>query len=129
MQPDPLNGCIVCVLNQYGGSFKNEPVPHYRALSYVWGNPKPTRTIYLGDSMNNLREQRIHENLWRFLIAMRQQGRVDVPFWTDSLSLSQAHKGEIEHQIPRMGAIYAEAEEVDVWLIGIVFLSAGTVIN
>ena len=116
IQPELLDGCIVCVINQYDDSTKIEPIPNYRALTYVWGDPKLTRTIYLGESTHNLHEHPIHENFWRFLSAMRQQERIDVPFWTDSLCLSQAHKGEIAHQISRMGTIYAEAERVFIWL-------------
>lgn len=57
IQPVLRNDHISCNLNQY-----DDNIPPYDALSYYWGDPKPTRKIYLNDTLID-----IHEALWEFL--------------------------------------------------------------
>lgn len=90
----------------------------YNALSYVWGDPKPTREIRI---RNNLATEwdvfQVHENLWQFLNQAWQRKIFDRWFWTDRICLDQSHgSSEKADQIPRMAGIYHDAEQVVAWL-------------
>lgn len=92
-----------------GGAIK-----HYRTSG---GGPKPTRVIYLRDKgRQRLCVQHIHKNLWRFLDTVRRHRMFNDLVWADSLCLNQQDKDEIAHQVPRMGQIYSNAEQVIIWL-------------
>ncbi|KAH8761004.1 heterokaryon incompatibility protein-domain-containing protein [Diaporthe sp. PMI_573] len=86
-------------------------VPPYSALSYVWGDPKPTRQIYLGDYLID-----VHETLWEFLDETQTSQEAETWFWTDFLCLDQSDKTEMGEQVQRMGDIYSGAEETLAWL-------------
>ncbi|KAH6651436.1 heterokaryon incompatibility protein-domain-containing protein [Truncatella angustata] len=88
----------------------------YHALSYCWGDPTHTRTIYLGDEGGETFPCGLHESLWQLLNVVFEKKLCDWLFWTDLLCLNQKNKAEIAHQIPNMRGIYSAAETVIVWL-------------
>ncbi|KAJ4414980.1 hypothetical protein N0V82_007629 [Gnomoniopsis sp. IMI 355080] len=124
VHPDLFNDEIACTL-QHVDKDKLQEKP-YSALSYYWGDPKHTRTIFLGHAGDNpalpvtLHEQGLHENLWEFLDQMRcqmKQTGVEPSFlWTDFLCLNQKDKGEVSEQVSRMDEIYSSARRTISWL-------------
>lgn len=106
IQPALRNGLVACILNQF-----DDHVPPYSALSYYWGDPKPTRKTYVNNSIFE-----IHEALWEFLDQMQQSEETDNWIWTDLLCLNQRDNTEMGHQIPRMGYIYSKAVRTISWL-------------
>ncbi|KAK2606540.1 hypothetical protein N8I77_005282 [Diaporthe amygdali] len=109
-----VNGCIACRVYQFDE--KQQTTIKYHALSYLWGDPKSTRQIYLKDQGQEWCPYPIHENLWRFLDHAWQRKMFDRFFWTDHLCLNQNGHEEISQQVPRMHAIYRNAELVLIWL-------------
>lgn len=98
-----LRGDISCSLQQY--ETDTQTCPDYAALSYVWGDPTPTHTIYINDLV-----YRVHWNLWKFLEHRRTTKETEHTWiWTDLLCIDQAHHSEKNDQISRMGDIYARA--------------------
>ncbi|KAK8191039.1 heterokaryon incompatibility, partial [Phyllosticta capitalensis] len=83
----------------------------YYALSYVWGNPAPTRHIYVEELQFPL-----HEALWQFMNWAWGQNMFDRWIWTDRICLNQEDDSEIAQQIPRMGRIFHDAKQVMAWL-------------
>jgi len=112
--PDLVSECIACKIHHFDEA--NTPTPGYYALSYLWGNPSPTRTLRLVDRHGDTHSHPLHENLWRFLNHVWQQKMFGRFYWTDSLCLNQEDVDEIAQQVPRMGEIYSAAEEVLIWL-------------
>lgn len=105
-----LRGDISCTLQHYESDTRT--CPEYTALSYVWGDSTPTHTIYVNSLV-----YRIHQSLWEFLSHVRTKADTERTwFWTDLLCIDQAHHGEKNEQISRMGDIYAQAASVTSWL-------------
>lgn len=91
----------------------------YQALSYLWGDPAPSRQIGFTDGDRSGAEWHlysVHENLWRFLHHVWKKKLFGQFFWTDRLCLDQSDPNELAQQIPRMGTIYSKAESVMIWL-------------
>lgn len=82
----------------------------YTALSYHWGDPKPTRIIFL-----NRFETQVHENLWRFLRQLLHENDRNF-YWTDALCINQCDNAERGHQVSYMDQIYSRAWKVVAWL-------------
>jgi hypothetical protein len=86
-----------------------EHCPEYRAVSYTWGLPYPTREISLeGQSFT------VRENLWQFLDAARDY--VKDWLWVDQVCIDQSTVDERNHQVSLVAKIYAKAFEVLIWL-------------
>ncbi|KAF2256222.1 HET-domain-containing protein [Trematosphaeria pertusa] len=81
----------------------------YRALSYVWGDPKITRRILVDD-----REAQVTTNLADALFQLRKDGVKSL--WIDALCINQKDDVERSHQVQKMKKIYESAVEVIVWL-------------
>lgn len=112
--PDEVEDCIACKI--YTFDVQQADVG-YQALSYVWGDPKQTRRVYLADAGNEQwTPYPLHENLSQFLDQIWQNRMFDRLFWTDYLCLDQSNASEIAQQIPRMGSIYSVAEQVISWI-------------
>lgn len=111
---EKVNGCIACKV--YYFDEKQQKSLKYHALSYLWGDPKPTRKIYLQDEGKEWRPFPLHENLWQFLDHAWRRRWFGQLFWTDHLCLDQKGHEEISQQVPRMHAIYRNAELVVIWL-------------
>lgn len=89
--------------------------PQYYALSYVWGDPKPTDDIIL-----NGRPFRIANSLAAALKHLRATAlfadRTALPVWIDAVCINQADIAERSQQVAIMGSIYSSAECVLSWL-------------
>ncbi|KIY02081.1 uncharacterized protein Z520_02219 [Fonsecaea multimorphosa CBS 102226] len=85
-------------------------LPHYNALSYMWGSAECEKTTYI----NGLR-LKIRMNLWEFL-RRYQYDNISTPIWIDALCIDQGSIEERNHQVQRMGIIYKHARRVLVWL-------------
>ncbi|KAK8249303.1 heterokaryon incompatibility protein-domain-containing protein [Phyllosticta capitalensis] len=109
-----VNGVIDCAIRHV--DYAKQPDFKYYALSYVWGDSSPTRQLYLTDPAGEKLILPIHENLWRFLDWAWNRGWHDHWIWTDRICLNQQDKKEMAQQIPRMGKIFANAEQVLAWL-------------
>jgi hypothetical protein len=85
----------------------------YSALSYTWGDGQPTKTI----SMNGL-PLKITRNLEEALRSLRDdsEGGHSRTLWVDAICINQIDLLERNHQVSQMQEIYADAEEVIVWL-------------
>ncbi|KAK8235125.1 heterokaryon incompatibility protein-domain-containing protein, partial [Phyllosticta capitalensis] len=93
----------------------------YHALSYVWGDPTPTREIYLSNGPGESKPNEfclfaVHENLSRFLSWAWDQNIFEQWIWTDRICLNQEDSEEIAQQVPRMGKIFCDAVMVMAWL-------------
>lgn len=87
-----------------------KPRPQYRALSYVWGDPKDVSTI-----LCNGEEISITRSLSLALHQLRRD-RQHYVIWIDQLCINQNDLDERAQQVTMMGDIYSWAEEVIVWL-------------
>jgi ankyrin repeat protein len=86
-----------------------EHCPEYKAVSYTWGPPYPTREISLEGQSSTIRE-----NLWQFLDAARDYAKDWL--WIDQVCIDQSTVDERNHQVSLMAKIYAKASEVLIWL-------------
>ena len=82
----------------------------YTALSYTWGPADGVRALLI-----NRRGSEVRYNLWHFLNTMRLENQTG-EFWIDALCIDQKNVEEKNHQVQRMGEIYAKAEAVFTWL-------------
>lgn len=119
IHPDLVyNQHISCIISEH--SLAQEvivPITQYRALSYVWGDPARSRTIYLRDEIiRTWFRYDIHVNLWLFLAHMWRKKQFECLLWTDRLCINQDDEREKARLIPRMGLIYSQAESVIIWL-------------
>ncbi|KAJ9137699.1 HET-domain-containing protein [Pleurostoma richardsiae] len=84
--------------------------PRFDALSYVWGDVAVTDditvegqrfpvTLNLRDALRHLRHPKKPRTLW-----------------IDAICINQTDMDEKSHQVPLMGRIYSEAQDVLVWL-------------
>ena len=110
-------------------------VPHYEALSYVWGSPKHPRTIFIESPevgpekpsgllslVDNKGKRRllaatlsVTQNLAEALTYLRYKDRPRV-LWIDAICVNQQDVAERGHQVKRMAALYSLANQVIVWL-------------
>lgn len=89
----------------------------YDALSYVWGDPTPTREMLIYDENDGeWTSFPVHENLWQFLHSAWQRRIFDRWLWTDRICLNQKDETEKSEQIPRMAEIYHTAVQVIAWM-------------
>lgn len=86
-----------------------EDGPSYRAVSYMWGPPSPTREITIEG-----RSFTIRDNLWQFLNSAHNLD--DAWLWIDQICIDQETVKERNHQVSLMSTIYARADEVLIWL-------------
>lgn len=81
----------------------------YAAVSYVWGNPKPSESIIVnGYSML------IAENIFSFL--RHAQRHHNMVLWIDALCINQQDIAERNLQIQKMMTIFDSAVTVIAWL-------------
>jgi hypothetical protein len=84
--------------------------PPYNAISYAWGDPKPTRNLML-----NGEHFCATESSHQALRAVRQQDS-GILLWIDSICIDQSNADEKGHQVHRMSLIYSRAHQVIAWL-------------
>jgi hypothetical protein len=88
-----------------------DDAPSYESLSYTWGVPGDgTSWIYVNGLAVDIRE-----NLYRALVQLRSTTATRL-LWIDALCIDQCNQAEVGDQVAKMGAIYAGANRVIVWL-------------
>ncbi|KAI0163271.1 heterokaryon incompatibility protein-domain-containing protein [Pestalotiopsis sp. NC0098] len=87
-------------------SFDQIDILEYEALSYVWGSPELTSSIYVKDQ-----SLRITKNLELVLRDLRLVDQ-DRLLWVDGLCIDQKNDREKTHQVRQMRDIYQRAESV-----------------
>ncbi|KAK8004661.1 hypothetical protein PG989_004380 [Apiospora arundinis] len=82
----------------------------YEALSYTWGDERPSASISLNETSFLCRPN--------LLEALRRLRRADepLPLWVDAICINQDDTIERNHQVSLMKTIYSRAKVVDVWL-------------
>ncbi|KAG4025422.1 hypothetical protein MFRU_058g00070 [Monilinia fructicola] len=103
--------------------FDSHGCPGYKALSYTWGPPHPTRDIDIDGKIFTIRE-----NLWHFLSSIPNS---KIPWydsskgwkyvkegwlWIDQICIDQSAVEERNHQVNLMAKIYTKASSVLLWL-------------
>lgn len=82
----------------------------YEALSYVWGDDRKPRHIWIGTS-----KLHITENLYTALLCLRNHS-ADRSLWVDAICIDQTDDAEKSVQVQRMANVYSKASRVRVWL-------------
>lgn len=84
----------------------------YEALSYSWGIPHFTKTVYEVNSQTILR---VTTNLSLAIRRLRppEDSRT---LWIDALCIDQDNTRERSHQVKKMASIFSQAQKVLVWL-------------
>ncbi|KAF2774145.1 HET-domain-containing protein [Teratosphaeria nubilosa] len=84
--------------------------PVYQCISYVWGDPNDQETMQLdGKSVP------APSSLVALLLRLRGSTAAS-DLWVDTLCIDQENHDEKKEQVALMGEIYANAENVIVWL-------------
>jgi hypothetical protein len=83
---------------------------HYIALSYVWGNPEKSRTLFVDGKRLD-----ITANLCSALLDLRD-GERSFLLWADGVCINQGDDDEKANQIGLMGRIYAGAQHTIIYL-------------
>jgi Heterokaryon incompatibility protein (HET) len=102
-------------------TFKLGGAPPFAALSYTWGDPALTSTIYL-DGQPFLVRPNLHAALvilrMRLLLDYHTHNKDDrLQFlWIDAICIDQENIQERSHQVNMMSSIYSSAFLVVVWL-------------
>jgi hypothetical protein len=86
--------------------------PSYSAVSYTWGDPGLTETLWIEDAVIDI-TRNLHDLLLRFRRADEEE---EVILWVDAVCINQNRKEEKAVQIPLMSKIYSSAKEVLIWL-------------
>ncbi|CAM1504777.1 Fc.00g023680.m01.CDS01 [Cosmosporella sp. VM-42] len=100
---------------------------HFIALSYTWGDPAPTCTIYIDGSPfrigQNLQDALANQGAMRTRPYGNPSGRPAgsgteplLPFWVDAICINQEDLDEKMKQVALMRRIYESALNVLVWL-------------
>jgi Heterokaryon incompatibility protein (HET) len=82
----------------------------YEALSYAWGSPEKTKTVYLDQTF-----MPITESLFTALKRLRNPHQARV-LWIDAIAINQQDNQEKSKQIMLMHKIYSSAVIVLCWL-------------
>lgn len=88
-------------------AFDFKKAPHYIALSYTWGDKRPTGFISI-----NGKKFEIRINLLNFLSTYKTAKYL----WIDQICIDQSNDEERSHQVKFMGNIYSQCDFVLVWL-------------
>jgi hypothetical protein len=93
--------------------FPRDKAPPYTAVSYTWGDDKPTEVISL-----NGRVFHIRLNLWSCLYYLSLYTRHTVwkHLWVDAICINQTNDSERNAQVRLMDKTYSNAACVSVWL-------------
>lgn len=88
----------------------------FHALSYVWGDPKITETIFV-----NEHKVQVTTNLASALKYVPQHlnqfnNAATMKLWVDAICINQDNTSEKNHQVPFMKDIYSQADIVLCWL-------------
>jgi hypothetical protein len=109
LPPEGETAPIKCQLFNYSLD-KWDKEPHtYEALSYVWGNPEETLTIFIDEYRFN-----VTKNLYAALWCLRDRSIQWI--WVDSICINQQDGSEKSRQVQMMGSIFESAQRVVIWL-------------
>ncbi|KAK8159384.1 heterokaryon incompatibility protein-domain-containing protein [Phyllosticta citrichinensis] len=101
--------------SQISGHLKHISIddhPKYVALSYTWGSLETPFRIPVDGSYLNITAN-LHAVLGVLAKLPQLQGR---PLWIDAICINQRNEDEKNCQVPLMGKIYSEANEVFAWI-------------
>lgn len=84
--------------------------PQYEALSYAWGNPDFSRTIYANSFLLPV-STHLHEALLRLRRPSEKR-----TMWIDAICINQGDPSERSQQVGMMRSIFRSASNVVVWL-------------
>ncbi|KAK8044144.1 HET-domain-containing protein [Apiospora rasikravindrae] len=84
--------------------------PKYEALSYVWGDARVTKPVYVNGHL-----MQVTSNLATALQYLRHRQRPRT-LWVDAICINQADTPEKGHQLPLMGLIYSQCSQTVAWL-------------
>lgn len=101
---------IQCELIHYPLSGPRRGTHLYEALSYYWGPPEKTRTVF-----TEAGSLHITENLHAALRRLRDSSLERI-IWADAICINQEDAEEKGCQVQLMAEIYARASRVIVWL-------------
>jgi Heterokaryon incompatibility protein (HET) len=90
--------------------YKQELADHYIALSYVWGDPRDTRTVIVDGC-----PLEVTANLASALRDIRDEERV-LRIWADAICINQDDEREKNQQVQQMGSIYSLAHHTVIYL-------------
>jgi hypothetical protein len=107
IQPeDPTNPGLHCRLH----AVRLDDSLKFNALSYVWGEETPTRSITINNECVDIRL-----NLYLALCRIRNLTE-GLDLWCDAICINQSDMDERSQEVLRMNDIYATAERVLIWL-------------
>jgi Heterokaryon incompatibility protein (HET) len=89
-----------------------DALPPYKALSYVWGDPTLSSTIFISNS-----PLQIAANCFEALqhLAPKSSDEEERLVWVDFICIKQQDVSELNTQVSMMAEIYGKAERVVVW--------------
>jgi hypothetical protein len=94
----------------------SQGIPLYEALSYVWGSEaEPSFVTVRRSSRYSPGRLSVTQNLAEALRYLRKENE-DRVLWVDAICINQKDLAERGVQVGRMGNIYKNATQVDVWL-------------
>ncbi|KAF2729393.1 HET-domain-containing protein, partial [Polyplosphaeria fusca] len=97
------------VAELYTASLLDDPLPAYKALSYVWNDDLPLHNGRPDDFIKGK-----HTSLTMILKQLSRGG--DMTLWVDALCINQDDDEEKSSQVAMMASIYQSAEEVIAWI-------------
>ena len=105
---EPVTGFLTCNLDVRVLTSSKQA---YRAISYCWGNHKPTNRLLCSNGQSLLITKSAAEIL-EFIVP---QNPTDF-FWIDQLCINQADLPERSAQVSIMAQIYSSTKQVIAWL-------------
>ncbi|KAI6753844.1 hypothetical protein HG530_013020 [Fusarium avenaceum] len=89
----------------------------YTALSYVWGEGRKSRSIWVTNPSSDGGEASIPitESLNTALLSLRKTDKITT-LWIDQICINQDDNDEKGDQVAMMGSIYSAADQVLVWI-------------
>lgn len=99
-------------------TFRLYGAPAYTALSYTWGEDKPSHPVCVRKNDTVCGVLHVSKNLLDFLrIASKYFEQLEARwFWIDQISINQGHNPERNHQVLHMAGVFSSAEMVLIWL-------------
>ena len=101
-----------CILEEYD----LDNAPPYAALSYAWGLPITTRSMFCRNPGSNMASFSISEHVLEALNSLFRYVPGGHRIWIDAICIDQRNPTEKAHQIAAMPRIYSQAQQVLCWL-------------
>ncbi|KAF2649452.1 hypothetical protein K491DRAFT_610731, partial [Lophiostoma macrostomum CBS 122681] len=106
LEPKSASGSLNCTLE----CVSLDNFPPFEALSYVWGDPGDTISMFCEGSLFEATR-----SLHTALTNLRLPNAVRT-MWVDAICINQKDDVEKSRQVPLMGKIYSLAKKVVVWV-------------